>query len=125
MEQVRLDQRLAALLPVIEEFKALKRYLQEVNPNRTSGQRFDSEIRWIDNALQRIEPHLHERRWPPVWWRLGKEEFDLVIRNFEYVDSDGKYFDQTHPDDGTTYIPERAEIMARIARIKEMYKRGR
>ena len=123
MEQVRLDPRLAALFPVIEEFKALKRYLQEVSLDRTNGQKFDSEIRWIDNALQRIEPHLHECRWPPVWWRLGKEDFDLVIRNFEYVDSNGKYFDHTRQDHGATYIPERAEIMIWIARIKEMYER--
>lgn len=135
-EMKRLDPRLAALLPVIEELKALRRYLAEVNAelirqgvaqSYTAMDRqgnplhvdhkltLNTPIQWIDDSLHRIEPHLHSRRWPPVWWRLGKEDFDLVFRGFSRFDGDGLL----------PLIPQRDEIMARVSRIKEMYKQAK
>lgn len=137
MEEMKtLDSRLAALLPIVEEFKALRSYLIQVNAELTeqgAAQRYtamdqqgrvvhvedklrlDTAIRWIDDSLRRIEPHFHAHRWPPVWWRLGKEDFDLVFRGFARFDAEGPL----------PLIPQRDEIMARVAKIKAMYKEAK
>lgn len=142
MEQLNLDPRLAAFLPLIEELKALRNYLLNVSAtyasqNGVHGIATDGTyagdsgvrplywlaIKWIDDALLRIEPELHSRRWPPVWWRLSGVNIDAVFHNFHRADTDGYFYepDPEHPGFGKGYVPERDKIMAWIDRINEAY----
>jgi hypothetical protein len=111
----RLDSRLVALLPVIEQWRALRAYLSSLDV--TDGRPvYHQAIKWIDDSLARIEPQLTAGRWPPVWWRLGLVDFDLLRRNFYRADSEG-YFRQA---DG--YVPEREQILEWVDRIDQMYR---
>lgn len=115
-----LDPRLRALLPVIDELKALRSYLEGISNNRTDGVTFAPEIAWIDGTLSRIEPQMHTRWWPPIGWRLRKEDVDLLHRNIHRVDSEGAYFDRSRPGHDSAYIPEREKILEWIDRIDKM-----
>jgi hypothetical protein len=127
--EVTLDPRLAALIPVIAELRALRSYVLSLSSgvasvNGTRGTSNDPVaarptywhlIKWIDDALDRMAPHLHSRRWPPVWWRISGMNVDAVTRNIRRADSDG-YF---RAPEG--FSPERDAIMAWVERIDEAY----
>lgn len=136
MAEMNLDPRLAALLPVIEELKGLRAYLKqlsdrEAEPGTPAWMDTDSAtvdkhrvrapfwypIKWINDSLRRVEPHFHTRRWPPVWWRLSKVDFDWICHSFHRVDADGYFFEPGHPD--------RDKILAWVDRIDEMYQKAR
>ena len=122
MAEVNLDPRLTALLPVIEEWKALRAYLQSLEKN-TNGQPIHwRSIKWINDALSRIEPQIHSRWWPPVGWRLGMVDFDLVRRNFQHVFSDG-YYDKLGLD--PKVVAERDKVMMWVDRVDQMYRDAR
>ena len=122
MESIELDPRLQALLPIIEELKSLRAYLEEANKGRVDGVRFDRAIKVIDDTLLRIEPHLHTRRWPPVWWRLSGMNIDFIWRYFHRIDSEGAYYDRARMNVEGAYIPERKKILQSADRINGMYK---
>lgn len=148
MAEMNLDPRLAALLPIMDELKVLRSYLKQLSdrdtpPGTPSWTDADSApvdahglrppfwypIKWIDDSLRRIEPHLHARRWPPVWWRFTDIDaaLSLLPRNFHRVDADGYFYepDSDHPGFGKGYIPERDNILAWVDRINDMYQRAR
>ena len=122
MEPIEFDPRLKALLPIIEELKSLRAYLEQANKGRLDGVTFDRSIEVLNRALSRIEPHLHTRKWPPVWWRLSSMNIDFVGRYFNRIDSEGAYFDRKRPDVEGAYIPERETILQAADRINSMYK---
>lgn len=122
MESIELDSRLRALLPIIEELKALRAYLEQANQARAGEATFAPEIKVIDEALLRIEPHLHTRKWPPVWWRLSGMNIDSVPRYFHRIDSEGAYYDRSRPTVEGAYLPEREKILQAADRINGMYK---
>jgi len=136
MEQIDLDPRLAAFLPLIVELKGLRNYLLTVGAtyplqNEMPGitgdgdkrPRYWQAVKWIDDALLRIEPQLHSRPWPPVWWRLSGVNIDAVFRNFHRADTDGYFYesDPKHPGFGIGYVPEREKIMTCIDQINAAY----
>lgn len=135
MEEVTaLDPRLAALLPVIEELKALRAYLLRVRAELAlqqppahapeSGEpEFWRLIKWIDETIERILPHLHTRRWPPVWWRIGGMNIDAVLRNIHRADADGCFL--ATPGSGQTYLAQREAILERVDRVGRAYKVAR
>lgn len=116
MAKVTLDPRLAALLPVIHEWEALRSYLRSLSNSEDGQPVYGQAIKWIDDAVMRVTPHLHSRRWPPVWWRLGLVDFDLVQRNFHRADAEG-YF---RASDG--FVPEREKILEWVDRICKMHQ---
>jgi hypothetical protein len=118
MEVMKLDPRLQSLLPVIAELKSLRAYLREANKGRADGVTFDRAIKVLDEALARIEPHMHERKWPPIWWRLSGMNIDAVPRYFYRIDSEGAYYDRSRPDVEGAYIPEREQILQAADRLK-------
>lgn len=122
---MNLDKRLASFVPVIEELKSLKHYLEQISVNRNDEHSFDLEIQWIVGSVERLEAQMHSRVWPPVWWRLTKEDVDLVLRNFYRMDGDGGYVDKSKSVGKTIYIQEREEVMRRVGRIEELYKHAR
>jgi hypothetical protein len=122
LESIGIDVRLKALLPIVDELKALRAYLEDAGRGRSDGVTFDPEIKAIDQALSRIEPHLNARKWPPVWWRLSGMNIDAVPRFFHRVDSEGAYFDRARPSIEGAYIPEREKILQVADRINGMYK---
>jgi hypothetical protein len=122
MAEVTLDSRLAALLPLIEEWKALRAYLDILEKGPDGRSIHWRPIKWVDDAIARIEPQMHSRRWPPVWWRLRMVDFDLVHRNFQHVFSDGYY---EHPGAPRKQVIERDKIMEWVDRIDKMYQATR
>lgn len=114
MEEVKLDPRLSALLPTINEFRALRDYLRSINDAATAPD-MTYAIKWIDDSLNRLEPLMHSRFWPPICWRLSKEDFDLVIRNFYRCDADGAF----------ESVQQRDEIISWVERIDAIYKQSR
>lgn len=107
---MHLDPRLAALLPIMGELNVLRSYLKQLSdrdmpPGMPSWTDADSApvdahglrppfwytIKWIDDSLRRIEPHLHARHWPPIWWRFTNIDaaLSLLPRNFHRADADG------------------------------------
>ena len=104
------------------ELKALRTYLDQVNKGRADGVTFDRAIRVIDEAVARIEPHLHTRKWPPVWWRLSGMNIDTVPRYFHRLDSEGAYFDRSRLTTEGAYISERERILQAADSINSMYK---
>lgn len=122
MAEVNLDPRVAALLPVIEEWKALRAYLESLEKGPDGRPIHWRPIKWIDDAIARIEPQMHSRRWLPVRWRLGMVDFDLVRRNFQHIFSDG-YYDQ--PSVPREQVIERDKIIQWVHRIDRMYQATR
>ncbi len=122
MESLELDPRLKALLPIIEELKSLRAYLEQANTGRTDGVTFDRAIQVIDETILRISPHLHTRKWPPVWWRLSGMNIDFIGRYFHRIDSEGAYYDRARMNVEGAYIPERQTILQAADRIDSMYK---
>jgi hypothetical protein len=122
MAEVKLDPRLEALLPVIEEWKALRVYLESLERESDGRPSYGRSIKWIEDAIARIEPQLHSRLWLPVRWRLGMVDFDLVRRNFQHAFSDGYYAQPSVPRE---QVMERDKIMQWVDRIDKMYQTAR
>lgn len=136
-QQPRLDARLAALFPVLQELQALREYLEVLSEKYESLQSapghsineknerhlFWQCIKWVDDAIGRITPHMHSRRWPPIWWRLSGLAVDAVARNFHRADAEG-YFVEVNPahPEQTQLMAEREKILNWVDRIDQMYR---
>jgi len=117
--------RLRALIPVMEELRALRCYLEDGSRKGPDRSALGQQVTWVDDSLRRMESQLHKRWWPPVWWRWGTFDIDLLRRDFHRVDSEGAYFDPSRPGENDAYIPERDEILRRIDQIGKMFERAR
>ena len=124
MAEMTLDPRLAALLPVIEEWKALRAYLESLEKGPDGRPIHWRPIKWIGDAIARIEPHMHSRRWPPVWWRFTDIDAALswLPGSFHHVFSDGYYDQPSVPRD---QVMERDKIMAWVDRVNATYQAAR
>lgn len=118
MDQVISSPKLASLVPVVKELKALRQHLLGFGADQGGRPIYVHAVGWIDEALQHVEPHLQGKKWPPIWWRLRGMNVELVARNFVRADSDGYFRSEAG------YVPERSEILAWVARIDKMYKQA-
>lgn len=117
--------RLRGLIPVIEELKALRRYLEDGSSKGPGRSALRRQVSWVDDSLRRMESQLHSRWWPPLWWRWAQFDVDLLRRDFRRVDGEGAYFDPKRPGENDAYIPERDEVLRRIDRIAQMFEDAR
>lgn len=137
IQPLRLDARLAALSPVLQELQALREYLEVLSEKyeslesasghslneKTERHLFWQCIKWVDDAIGRITPHMHTRRWPPIWWRLSGLAVDAVARNFHRADAEG-YFVEVNPahPEQTQLMAEREKILNWVDRIDQLYR---
>ncbi len=120
MEQIKLDRRLLAIIPIVNELRSLKSYLLSLGDEDKWG----LIIKWINSDLEIIEPLLNDHFWPPVWWRFMHIDAALsgTINNFHRLDGDGsfQFWEEFRPGFIDGSFPVRDEIMAWVDKIKAM-----
>lgn len=102
-----LDPRLQQANVLMGEWLGLRERLAKLG--------YTHAVDFIAGRADRISAQLHEKRWPPVWWRFTSidADFSSLRTYFFRMASDGMFF-----GDGLDgYAPERKEILDLVLQL--------
>lgn len=105
-----LAPRLKKAKALVDEWAVLRDRLTVLDYSRA--------VKLIDSCLSRIYSHMHERSWPPIWWRFMTIDaaLDDMKRYFFRMDAEGMFFG----DGPDGYALERDEIIGTVRRLASL-----